>query len=434
MKPALPPLIRLRRSFAWLAALLLVSTLLPAGTAQGRQPDRADHLHRRPGAAGLQRPGLPLHRPRRGRLDLLHHEGVAGLVLRRHGQLDRPRLAAEPGHLQLGERQRVGRPGRLPQRQVLLVRAGDRTGRPAAMAIGVAVSDSPTGPFRDALGHPLVENGEIDPTVFIDDDGQAYLYWGNPNLWYVQAERRHDLLLRAARPRSRSPPRGSAPAPATPAAPRCTRKAPGSTSATACTTWCSRPKCCSEFIAYSTAPGPTGPWTYRGTIMPTQGGSFTNHPGVIDFNGGSYFFYHNGALPGGGGYTRSVAVEKFTYNADGTIPTINMTTDRRAAGRHAQPVRAPGGRDHRLGVRHRDRAVQRRRDERRLDRERRLHQGQGRRLRRRARPRSPPGWPRRTSGGRIELRLDSADRHARRHAAPCRAPAAGRPGRRSPAR
>ena len=42
------------------------------------------------------------------------------------------------------------------------------------------MSDSPTGPFRDALGRPLVENGEIDPTVFIDDDGQAYLYWGNP--------------------------------------------------------------------------------------------------------------------------------------------------------------------------------------------------------------------------------------------------------------
>ncbi|ELP62752.1 hypothetical protein STRTUCAR8_03163 [Streptomyces turgidiscabies Car8] len=57
------------------------------------------------------------------------------------------------------------------------------TGR---MAIGVAVSDSPTGPFRDALGHPLVENGEFDPTVFIDYDGQAYLYWGHPNLWYVR--------------------------------------------------------------------------------------------------------------------------------------------------------------------------------------------------------------------------------------------------------
>jgi hypothetical protein len=60
--------------------------------------------------------------------------------------------------------------------------------------------------------------------------------------------------------------------------------------------------------------------------MPTQGSSFTNHPGIVDFNGGSYFFYHNGALPGGGGYTRSVAVERFSYNSNGTIPTINMTT------------------------------------------------------------------------------------------------------------
>jgi hypothetical protein len=60
--------------------------------------------------------------------------------------------------------------------------------------------------------------------------------------------------------------------------------------------------------------------------MPAQGNSFTNHPGIVDFKGGSYFFYHNGALPGGGGFTRSVAVEKFSYNADGTIPTINMTS------------------------------------------------------------------------------------------------------------
>ncbi|WP_157556438.1 carbohydrate-binding protein, partial [Herbidospora yilanensis] len=73
-------------------------------------------------------------------------------------------------------------------------------------------------------------------------------------------------------------------------------------------------------------PSATGPWTYRGTVMPRQGASFTNHAGVVDFAGGSYFFYHNGALPGGSGYTRSVAVEKFTYNSDGTIPQFNMTT------------------------------------------------------------------------------------------------------------
>ncbi|MFF3868836.1 family 43 glycosylhydrolase [Micromonospora sp. NPDC001898] len=194
-----------------------------------------------------------------------------------------------------------------------------------SMAIGVAVGDSPTGPFHDAIGRPLVANGEIDPTVFIDDDGQAYMYWGNPNLWYVKLNA--DMISYS----------GSA------------TKIPLTTAGFGTRTGnASRPtlyeegswvykrnglyynvfaaECCSEFIAYSTAPGPTGPWTYRGTIMPRQGGSFTNHAGVVDFNGGSYFFYHNGALPGGSGFTRSVAVEKFAYNSNGTIPTMNMTT------------------------------------------------------------------------------------------------------------
>ena len=54
--------------------------------------------------------------------------------------------------------------------------------------VGVAVADSPIGPFKD-IGHPLVSEGDwndIDPTVFIDDDGQAYLYFGNPELRYVK--------------------------------------------------------------------------------------------------------------------------------------------------------------------------------------------------------------------------------------------------------
>ena len=57
-----------------------------------------------------------------------------------------------------------------------------------AMAIGVAVGDSPTGPFKDAIGKPLVDGdwAYIDPTVYIDDDGQAYLYWGNPEIFYVK--------------------------------------------------------------------------------------------------------------------------------------------------------------------------------------------------------------------------------------------------------
>ncbi|KZL84565.1 carbohydrate-binding module family 6 protein [Colletotrichum incanum] len=84
--------------------------------------------------------------------------------------------------------------------------------------------------------------------------------------------------------------------------------------------------CCSEDIQYSTSSSPTGPWTYRGLVMATARASFTNHPGIVDFQGNSYLFYHNGALPGGSGYTRSVAVEKFTYGSDGSIPTLKMTT------------------------------------------------------------------------------------------------------------
>ncbi|AEV83903.1 glycoside hydrolase [Actinoplanes sp. SE50] len=196
------------------------------------------------------------------------------------------------------------------------------TGR---MAIGVGVANSPTGPFTDALGHPLAENGEIDPTVFIDDSGQAYLYWGNPNLWYVRLN--PDMISYTG---------GIQQIPLTTAGfgtrtgstnrPTLYEEGPWVYKRNGTYYNVFAAKCCSEFIGYSTAPGPTGPWTYRGTVMPTQGGSFTNHPGVIDFNGNSYFFYHNGALPGGGGYTRSVAVERFSYHADGSIPTITMTT------------------------------------------------------------------------------------------------------------
>ncbi|WP_405088229.1 family 43 glycosylhydrolase [Microbispora sp. NBC_01389] len=196
------------------------------------------------------------------------------------------------------------------------------TGR---MAIGVAVSDSPTGPFKDAIGRPLVENGEIDPTVYIDDNGQAYLYWGNPNLWYVKLNT--DMISYSGSATKVSlTTSGFGTRTGDANRPTLFEEGPWFYKRGSLYYMVFAAKCCSEFIAYSTSSSPTGPWTYRGTIMSTQGSSFTNHPGIIDYNGGSYFFYHNGALPGGGGYTRSVAVEKFTYGSDGSIPTINMTT------------------------------------------------------------------------------------------------------------
>ncbi|RZM06190.1 MAG: carbohydrate-binding protein, partial [Pedobacter sp.] len=79
--------------------------------------------------------------------------------------------------------------------------------------------------------------------------------------------------------------------------------------------------------AYSTSIGPTGPWKYGNVIMEVikSHGAFTNHPGYIDFLGKSYLFYHDAGLAGGGGFKRSVCVEPFTFNPDGTIPLILPT-------------------------------------------------------------------------------------------------------------
>lgn len=201
------------------------------------------------------------------------------------------------------------------------------------MAIGVAVSDSPTGPFKDALGKPLFENGSwdhIDPTVMIDDDGQAWLMWGNPQCYYLKLNR--DMISYEGElgklpmteeafggPMMKEREKGKTYKDSYVEGPWLTKRngtyqllyAAGGVP---------------EHISYSTAPSPTGPWKYAGEIMPLcDTNSFTNHCGVADYKGHSYFFYHTGKLPNGGGFGRSVAVEEFKYNADGSFPKILPT-------------------------------------------------------------------------------------------------------------
>ena len=203
------------------------------------------------------------------------------------------------------------------------------------MAIGVAVGDSPTGPFRDALGKPLFENGSwdhIDPTVFIDDDDQAWLMWGNPQVYYLKLNR--DMISYEGElgklpmteeafggPMMKEREKGKTYKDSYVEGPWLTKRngtyqllyAAGGVP---------------EHISYSTAPSPLGPWKYAGEIMPLSNtNSFTNHCGVADFKGHSFFFYHTGKLPQGGGFGRSVAVEEFKYNADGSFPTILPTDE-----------------------------------------------------------------------------------------------------------
>ena len=190
------------------------------------------------------------------------------------------------------------------------------------MAIGVAVSDSPFGPFTDPLGKPLVA-GSYDPTVFVDDDGQAYLYWGgNGPCYYVKLNKDMISVLGSTNvasidftgtPREASYTEG----------PWLWREKNHYYLA-----WASR--CCPEGIGYGMSDNPTGPWKCKGTIMDPNNLSSGNHPGILDYKGKSYVFGFN--------YTlnweltdvhrerRSVCVAEMTYNADGTIQKVPWWT------------------------------------------------------------------------------------------------------------
>jgi len=197
-------------------------------------------------------------------------------------------------------------------------------------AIGVAVSDSPIANFKDAIGKPLLSGfGYIDPTVFIDDDGQAYLYWGNPQLYYVKLNK--DMV-------SYDEKVGIVKVPLTKEGFSMRKKdADKRPSEYEEGPWLFKRKSkyyllypaggVPEHLAYSTSESPTGPWIYGDTIMKViqNHGAFTNHPGYIEFKGQPYLFYHDGGLPGGGGFKRSVSIEPFNFNPDGSIPKIAPT-------------------------------------------------------------------------------------------------------------
>ncbi|MFD1256098.1 glycoside hydrolase family 43 protein [Mucilaginibacter terrae] len=208
------------------------------------------------------------------------------------------------------------------------------------MAIGVAVSDKPTGPFIDALGKPLIITGSwsnIDPTVYIDDDGQAYLYWGNGSSYYVKLNKdmisySGDIVEVAQTVETFGGvrrPKNSGAQSAGQVTPNKDMYVEGpwfyKRNGKYYLMYAGMSKSV-ESLSYSMSDNPTGPWKYKGKIMTDQPtNSFTNHGGIIDFKGKSYLFYHTGLLPGGGSYGRSTAIEEFKYNPDGTIPAILMT-------------------------------------------------------------------------------------------------------------
>ncbi len=188
-------------------------------------------------------------------------------------------------------------------------------------AIGVAVSNSPTGPFTDAIGKALITNDmttdtkiswdDIDPTVFIDDDGQAYLFWGNTICYYAKLK---PNMIELDGPIN-------------------TISLPNYTEAP----WLHKHKGWyylsysyqfPEKTVYAMSKSITGPWQFKGIINELAGNSNTNHHAIIDFKGRSYFVYHTGALAAdAGSFHRSVCVDDLYYNKDGTIKRVIMTTE-----------------------------------------------------------------------------------------------------------
>ncbi|WP_418986443.1 glycoside hydrolase family 43 protein [Bacteroides heparinolyticus] len=194
-------------------------------------------------------------------------------------------------------------------------------------AIGVAVSDSPTGPFTDALGKPLItddmtSNGprgwwnDIDPTALIDDNGQAWLCWGNGTCFL--AKLKPNLIELDGNIQVVDLPRYV--------------EGPWlhKNGNLYYLTYASFGEG-SENIAYATAPSMEGPWTPQGELAGMAENSFTIHPGIAEFQGKWYLFYHNATLTLDGHEgaigRRSVCVDELHYNPDGTMRPVVQTKE-----------------------------------------------------------------------------------------------------------
>ena len=193
-------------------------------------------------------------------------------------------------------------------------------------AVGVARSDSPTGPFVDARGSALVTNDmttqtsidwdDIDPAVFIEENGDAYLFWGNTVPKYAKLADSMIELDGEIR----------------------VIDIPNFTEALwvhrkGDTYYLSYACYFPEKICYAMSDNIQGPWRPMGILNEVAGNTETNHQSIIEFKGRDYFIYHTGAVPprggepSGGRFRRSVSIDPLYYNADGSLQRVIMTTE-----------------------------------------------------------------------------------------------------------
>ena len=210
--------------------------------------------------------------------------------------------------------------------------------------IGVAVSESPVGPFKPEADY-MQGTYSIDPAVFTDDDGQVYMY--NGGLWGGQLEKWVT---------GKFDPEGKEPEKDAPAVCPLTAKLKDNIIELAepmkplqildengeplkagdedrryfedpwmhkynDTYYFSYSTGTTHYIVYATSKDPQGPFTYRGRILEPVIG-WTTHHSIVEIEGKWYLFYHDCELSGGINHRRNVKYTELKYNEDGTIETI----------------------------------------------------------------------------------------------------------------
>uniref|UniRef100_UPI003899C76C family 43 glycosylhydrolase n=1 Tax=Streptomyces dysideae TaxID=909626 RepID=UPI003899C76C len=189
--------------------------------------------------------------------------------------------------------------------------------------IGVAVSASPTGPFTDALGKPLLKAGDytgqmIDPAVFTDDDGQSYLYWGNGRAYVVPLN--DDMVSFDASKVTDITPSGYREG-------AFVVKRNG----TYYFMWSENDTRDENYrVAYATGSSPTGPWTKRSVILEKDlalGIKGPGHHSVVQVPNTDdwYIVYHRFAIPGGDGTHRETTIDKLEFDSGGLIKKVVPT-------------------------------------------------------------------------------------------------------------
>jgi arabinoxylan arabinofuranohydrolase len=197
-------------------------------------------------------------------------------------------------------------------------------------SIGVAVADSPTGPFIDTRGRPLIDAGTpgvnpppgmwiFDPSAFIDDDGRAWLWFGGNGPSNIRViELGNDMVTTVGSAISLSAPRFFEAA--------WMHKNNGTYYLSYSTNWDNG----APTIDYMTSSSPTSGFTHRGTVLPQPPeNNNNNHAGIFRYQNGWYIAYHNRTLARLNGaeptFRRNLALDQLRYNADGTM-SATITT------------------------------------------------------------------------------------------------------------